>query len=224
MVLLLLAAALVGRPWSASAQYAEQEPEEHLAQVLARATAIAEGKAIGQESFLDATGRSVYTISTVVVYKVFKGAVADTIQLVVAGGMAGGVAMGLIDGPPMLGLRQVAMLFLVPFTEAVLPFAVPADQVYRAVEVFDYHGLPPNPNAAYGRYNRYYCIETSLYPLLAQRIGQPYREVRPFDIERYNRVLERRNLDSQVYQRADGTKYEQATPWQRPPKADDAGR
>ncbi len=61
-----------------------------------------------------------------------------------------------------------------------------------------YNGIPPAGNAADTPYMRYLNIETSLYPLVQQATGSPYRQLKPFDSRRYNKILERRGIDSQT--------------------------
>jgi len=100
------------------------------------------------------------------------------------------------------GDRDAGLFFCVPFHEAAHRPAVPANQVYRVVVgtegFFEHGGMPPFPNAADTPYVRYTNIETSLYPLVQQCTGGPYRVLKPFDINRYNKVLERRSIDSQL--------------------------
>lgn len=171
-------------------------------QLVAKATAVFEGKVISGHSFWNSAHNTIYTTHTVEVYKVFKGQVGPTVEIVTEGGTVGDTGGGPVHGFG-LGDRTAGLFCCVPFREAAHRPAVPAGQVYRVADgdegFFKYNGIPPAFNAADTRYVRYTNIETSLYPLIEQAAGGPYRELKPFDINRYNRIWERRGIDSQLH-------------------------
>ncbi|WP_380285745.1 hypothetical protein [Hymenobacter monticola] len=174
---------------------------EPVPQLVAKATAVFEGKAIGYHSFWNRAHTQIYTAHTVEVYKVFKGPVGAQVEIVTEGGTVGQTGMGIIDGFG-LGERTAGLFCAVPFREATHRPTVPTDQVYEVVGhgsgFFEYSGIPPVFNAADTRFVRYTHIETSLYPLVEQAAGGPYRVLKPFDINRYNKIWERRGIDSQT--------------------------
>lgn len=169
-----------------------------LPDLTARAAAIFEGRAVAYRAF-ESTSRfgGIYTVATVEVYKVFKGAVAATVEVVTEGGTlpngrGGGLAVG---GVPIFN-NATGVFFAVPFHDAAhVPRVSPA-QVYRVVDgaegLFLYSGWPPQPDAADTPWVRYAPVETALYPLLTQYTGVPYRVLQPFDVRCYDKILERR--------------------------------
>ena len=194
------------RPWTGRAQVTPHPTTtdylgEPVPQLVAKATAVFEGKVIGGHSFWNSTHKMIYTTHTVKVYKVFKGQVGPTVEIVTEGGITEDAIMDFSHGFE-LGDRAAGLFFAVPFHEAAHRPAVPAEQVYRVMDgsegFFEYGGMPPFPNEAYTPYARYTNIETSLYPLVQQAAGGSYRVLKPFDINRYNKIWERRGIDSQL--------------------------
>ena len=167
-----------------------------LADLTARAAAIFEGHVIAYRVF-EGTSGGFYTVSTVAVYKVFKGAVAATVEVVTEGGiLPSGRGGGLAHGGAPIGNHATGLFFAVPFRDAAHTPRVPPAQVYRVVDeaegFFKYSGLPPQPNAADTPWLRYAPVETALYPLLTGHTGAAYRVLRPFDVRTYDFIQERR--------------------------------
>ena len=166
-----------------------------LADLTARAAAIFEGRVIAYRAF-ESTG-AFYTVSTVAVYKVFKGAAAATVEVVTEGGvLPSGRGGGPVEGGVPIGNHATGLFFAVPFRDAAHQPRVPTAQVYRVVDgaegFFTYSGLPPQPSAADTPWLRYAPVETALYPLLTGYTGTAYRVHRPFDVRTYNFLQERR--------------------------------
>ncbi len=176
-----------------------------LSALVAQATAVFEGKALAQRSFWDAAHTRIYTATTVEVYKVFKGKVQASVEVVTEGGMTDSEAMGLVHGAVPLGDRAAGIFFTSSFQDpAFTPITL--GQAYQVLSgdegFFAYSGIPPLQNAADTPHLRYSNVESSLYPLLTEYTGQPYVELKPFDINLYNKVLERRGIDSQLQARS----------------------
>lgn len=173
-----------------------------LPELTARATAIFEGKAVAYRSFWNKDHSIVYTVAAVDVYKVFKGAVAGTVEVATLGGTMPDGAMGLDYGAVPIGNYPTGVFFALPFHDDAYTPAVPAAQVYQVVSghegLFLYSGLPPEPNAADTPYLRYAHVETTLYPLPEQYTGAKPRVLKPFDVSRYDRIKERRGQHPQL--------------------------
>jgi hypothetical protein len=167
-----------------------------VADLTARAAAIFEGRAVAYRAFQGTSGM-IYTVATVTIYKVFKGAAAATVEVVTEGGtLPNGRGGGPAGGGIPLGNHATGLFFADPFRDAAhVPRVSPA-QVYRVVDgaegFFRYSGLPPQPNAADTPWVRYAPVETALYPLLTRGTGAPYRVLRPFDVRAYDFLRERR--------------------------------
>lgn len=167
-----------------------------LADLTARAAAIFEGRVLAYRAF-EGTSGMFYTVSTVEVYKVFKGAAAATVEVVTEGGtLPSGRGGGPATGGVPVGNHATGLFFAIPFRDAVHKPRVPSAQVYRVVDgaegFFKYSGLPPQPNAADTPWLRYAPVETALYPLLTGYTGTAYRILRPFDVRTYDFLQERR--------------------------------
>ena len=167
-----------------------------LADLTARAAAIFEGRAIAYRAFQSTSGM-IYTVTTVAVYKVFKGAAAATVEVVTEGGtLPNGRGGGPATGGVPIGNHATGLFFAVPFRDAAHVPRVPPAQVYRVMDsaegFFKYRGLPPQPNAADTPWVCYSPVETALYPLLTRYTGAMYRVLRPFDVRDYNFLRERR--------------------------------
>lgn len=171
-------------------------------ELVAKATAVFEGKALAYRTFWNQRHTHLYTVATVEVYKVFKGQVAGIVEVSTLGGVTSDGAMGMVEGAVPIGNHVVGMFFAAPMQEdAANKPAVPAGQCYQVVGghegLFVYNGIPPEQNAADTPYLRYFNIENSLYPLLQKYTGGVYREFKPFNVNKYNKILERRGVDSQ---------------------------
>ena len=64
-----------------------------LKQQIENASLVVEGKVLSKKSFWDVKHEKIYTANTIEVYKVFKGAVVSTIEVVTVGGTVGDVAL-----------------------------------------------------------------------------------------------------------------------------------
>lgn len=130
------------------------------------------------------------------VYKVFKGAVAGTVEVATLGGTMPDGGMGLAAGAVPIGNHPTGVFFALPFHDGAYAPAVPAAQLYQVVSghegFFVYSGLPPEPNAADTPSLRYAPVETSLYSLLEKYTGARQRVLKPFDVSRYDRIKELR--------------------------------
>ncbi len=96
-----------------------------LPDLTARAAAVFEGRAIAYRAFESASGMF-YTVCTVEVYKVFKGAVAATVEVVTEGGiLPSGRGGGLAVGGVPIGNNAIGIFFAVPFRDAAHTPRVP---------------------------------------------------------------------------------------------------
>ncbi|WP_188563668.1 hypothetical protein [Hymenobacter frigidus] len=89
-----------------------------VADLTARAATIFEGRAVAYRAFQGTSGM-IYTVATVAVYKVFKGAAAATVEVVTEGGtLPNGRGGGPAEGGVPLGNHATGLFFAVPFRDA----------------------------------------------------------------------------------------------------------
>lgn len=171
--------------------------EMTLAQQVGRATAIVEGRLATSRTFWNAAHTRIYTAYTVQVYKVFKGVITGpTIELLYFGGQVGSQAQEFAHNPnPTLNERQpVGLLFLQPAREASVGSRFPRGQQFEGIEAPDgaivYDADRDDPTGV-SFWRRWHHVPQTLYAPLQQLVGQPYREVAPFDLTRYHPWEER---------------------------------
>lgn len=165
--------------------------EMTLAQQVAAASTVIEGRVIASRAFWNSAHTTIYTANTVQVYKVFKGDVSGpTIEILTLGGRVGDQGQEYpYMNPPIGPLTPVGLLFLVPSAEAIIDSPLPRNQQFQAINgkwgaiIYDTNG---QEHTAVSQTRRWHNIEQTLYTPLQQLSAKAYREVAYFDINQYS--------------------------------------
>lgn len=149
-------------------------------------TTIVEGRVIDQYGVWDAAQQNIYTINTIEVYKVFKGAVyTATIQLVTEGGRVG---LEMLKVSPSLELQsdEVGIFMLVP---NVIPFENLSGLYKATASVQSFIKYDLNKVEAYDMNRIYSDIKLELYGDIQTITGENIEVKKDFDPEAGNKRI-----------------------------------
>ena len=158
-----------------------------LEQQVESSSLVVEGKVISQESFWNADHTNIYTVNTVEVYKVFKGQLLETVQVVTKGGTVGTTAQKV---SPSLGLNtnDVGVFTLANDTN-VSPDAF---RPYAGIQGFYKYDL--NRNIASNPFHKVESIE-AVYAEIESKTKTNFSEVLEFDLaKRGNKAAKNEKL------------------------------
>jgi hypothetical protein len=156
--------------------------EVPLIEQVQRSTQVIEGKVISKESFWNTNEGNIFTVNTVEVYKVFKGAPNDVIEIITPGGTVG-LAAEIVTPSLNLSEGQTGVFIL---EDTAINLARPESSLrsyvpYSSSQGFYAYNLMDN-NAANG-FKVKNGITQTLYSELIELTNQDYISVRPFDVD-----------------------------------------
>lgn len=197
-VTLLLAALskeITGQAQALRSPQLDVSHEVKLPQLTQQATLIVEGRPVSSRSFWNRAHTTIYTATTLEVYKVFKGELTGSaVEVITYGGSVGYTAMSSTANVH-LDAYTVGVFFLRPSRQPSEGSPLAPDQVtevlYDQQGIIRYSGDPVEKYAAISKFREYLDIEKTLYALLQQQVGKPYQTKKSFDVGRYDQVQER---------------------------------
>jgi PKD repeat protein len=147
---------------------------------------VIEGKVVAGESYWDVNHRMIYTMSTVEVYKVFKGSVTTTsINIITEGGTVG---FDRVSASPGLELH-IGDVGVFANISNKLPVSTyqnniyPHYNTYASVQGFiKYDQISAQASDAFSVYSN---IDKQLYQAIYAQTEQAYKVVRPFSVSSY---------------------------------------
>ncbi|TGE14538.1 hypothetical protein [Hymenobacter elongatus] len=169
--------------------------EVKLPQLTQQASLIVEGRPTAFRSFWNREHTSIYTATTIEVYRVFKGEVTGSnVELITYGGWVGETGMSSTTNVK-LDEHTVGLFFLKPSQQPSEGSTLASNQVgelaYGQQGFIRYSGDQAEQYAAFSKFRVYPDVEKSLYVLLQQETGKVYRTKKAFDVTRYDQVQER---------------------------------
>ncbi len=164
--------------------------ERSVVQLTQEATLVVEGRVETARCFLTANGR-ICTATLVTVFKVFKGAQGDLVEIITPGGTVGERSEVHDDNPAVLPLSSggVGLFFGVPTAQGSANSGLASAQVLDVVGGYEgyirYSGEAPEPSTAYSVCRRYGNVLTTLYAPIQAAAGAPYTELHRFELQHF---------------------------------------
>ncbi len=143
-----------------------------------KATLIVEARAQKGTSFWNPAHTMIYTAWDLEVYKVFKGELPTSVQIVTTGGSVGDQAIVASDLLELQG-GNTGVFFLYPNASSLKAPGAPAPlyDVYASAQGFLKYDLATSTASA--PFARYRSLENELYPALMELTGKRFSELKP---------------------------------------------
>lgn len=176
------------------ANHPEVKKEIPLNRLVSDANAIVEGRFLNKRSFWNESHTDIFTVYTLQVYKVLKGAITGpNIEIILPGGRVGDVGQQMPGNPPIQE-QTVALMFLVPATQISIGSTMSRDQQFKplygpySAVVYD---ADASSTVGVGYLRSYHNIARTLYEPLALQIGHPLKEISYFDVNQFDQWAEK---------------------------------
>ena len=160
----------------------------NLSQRLYESELVVEGKVIGQHSFWDNQHRLIYTAHTVLVYKVFKGAInSSTVEIVTPGGFIGNEGL---EVTPSLHLEtNNTGIFIVRRHRAAKRLGQSNSVLYQPIAAqASFIAYTPNSQKVKGVFENF-GSRAELYDALTQTLGRTYTTKQEFPTPPQSRMM-----------------------------------
>lgn len=154
---------------------------------------VVEGQVISQKSFWDADHRLIYTAHTVDIYKVFKGEVVETIEVLTLGGVVG---LNAMIASNTLKLREGNVGVFTLYDSKVSLYSKGTSknkifQAYSSLQGFYKYNL--HHNAALNPFNKKQGVQSSFYNEIMIHTKSSYIEVADFNVNNEHQKLIKSN-------------------------------
>lgn len=175
--------------------------EVELTTQIEKSSKIIEGEVLDQESFWDSNHQNIYTKHTLQVFKVFKGASSETIQLITQGGVVG-LEAEVVSTSLQLRKGDLGVFMLKSNVHKSIESSSSGESFNPVSASQGFYKYDLLNNKAANRFRNFDDIESSLYQELQSNLQSEYKDVKYFrvkeEVHRRSKSLNRSTSEASI--------------------------